>query len=387
MARLLSQVRMAYFPLPEAEARRIRSCLVYPASHFTALDPCAGEGKALVMITDSARGQRCGIELDAYRAEQAGKRLDQAIYGDCFDVDCRVESCSLLYENPPYQQTTEDDEKGQRFEVLFVQRTYRWLRPGGVLILVIPVLQLAVCGNILSRQFKDTEVYRLSDPASVQYKQIVVFAVRRNRRERDRLQDREINVLRLDYGRKANNFEALPILTNRPQRLYCVPEAQPIQLVHRGLPLDEIEDCLPQAPAYRQAKRILFAPESRERGRPLTPLHSGHVSILACAGALDGILGDGQLRHVARWQAVKTVRETSDEDEQGVTTIRQREEFSQCLNLLYTDGRSALLTADPPSEEEQPVTQERATSAVPDEVGPSVGRKFRIEEAEGGERP
>ncbi|HEV2416511.1 MAG TPA: DUF6094 domain-containing protein [Terriglobia bacterium] len=330
MARLLSQVRMAYFPLPEAEARRIRSCLVYPTTHFTALDPCAGEGKALVMITESAHGQRCGIELDAYRAEQAAALLDQVIYGDCFDVDCRVESCSLLYENPPYQQTTEDEEKGQRLEALFLQRTYRWLKPGGILILIIPAAQLAVCGNRLSVQFKDTEVYRLSDPASVQYKQIVVLAVRRNRRERDRLQDREINLLRLDYGRKANNFEALPILTNRPQGLYSVPEAPPIQLVHHGLPLDEVEDCLPQSPAYRQAKRILFAPESRERERPLTPLHSGHVSILACAGALDGILGDGELRHVARWQGVKTILRVEEETDDGVTTIREKEQFSHC---------------------------------------------------------
>ncbi|HEX5481855.1 MAG TPA: DUF6094 domain-containing protein [Terriglobia bacterium] len=381
MARLSAQVRMGWFPLPDAEARRIRQHLVYPASSFTALDPCAGEGKALAAITEGAHGQRCGIELDANRAEQAETRLDQVIYGDCFDVDCRVESCSLLYENPPYQQTAEDEGKGQRLEGLFLERTFRWLKPGGVLILVIPLTQLPVCGNILSTQFKDTEVCRLSEPESVQYQQIAVFGVRRTRRERDRLQDREINALRLDYGRKTRSFEALPALSDQAQHFYAVLEAEPIQLVYRGLPLDEIEDCLPQSPAYRQTRRILFGPESHERGRPLTPLHQGHVSILACAGALDGILGEGELRHVARWQAVKTVRQTADEDEKGVTTIRQREEFSHSLNLLYSDGRIAVLMADPPLEEEQPSNQVLATTAVPVETGPRVGRKFRIEEA------
>jgi len=93
----------------------------------------------------------------------------------------------------------------------------------------------------------------------------VVFAVRRTRRERERLQEREISWWRLEYGRKSRNFDALPVLTNQPQRVYAVHEADPIELVHRGLPLDDIEDLLPQSPAYRQARRILFAPEAREK--------------------------------------------------------------------------------------------------------------------------
>jgi SAM-dependent methyltransferase len=380
---------MAYFPLPEAEARRIRQHLIYPASNFTVLDPCAGEGKALAAITEGTQGQRCGIELDGYRAEEAARRLDQVIYGDCFDVDCRVESCSLLYENPPYDvAASSNDGPGERLEALFLQRTFRWLKPGGVLILVIPVAQLAVCGNLLSVQFKDAEVYGLSEPECVQYKQIVVFAIRRTRRERERLQEREISWWRLEYGRKSRDFDALPALTDQPQHVYPVPEAEPIELVHRGLPLDEIESLLLQSPAYRQARRILFAPEAREKGRPLTPLHQGHVALLATSGLLDGIFGEGDLRHLARWQAVKTILRLEEEDDSGVTTIREKEQFSQCLNLLYADGRTAVLTNDPPSEEadEKAAANKTSGQAVPPETYSTIGRKFRIEEIRGEER-
>jgi SAM-dependent methyltransferase len=369
LARPTSRFRMGYFPLPEAEARRIRQHLVFPASSFTALDPCAGEGKALAVITEGTGGQRCGIELDAYRAEEARQRLDQVIYGDCFDVECKVESFSCALVNPPYDNAPDRDGVGQRLEALFLQHTYRWLKPGGVLILVIPVAQLALCGNLLSVQFKDVQVYRLSEPEGVQYKQVVVFAVRRTRRERERLQEREISGLRLGYGSKSRNFDALPVLTNQPQRIYAVPEANPVELAHRGLPLDEIEDLLPQSPAYRQARRILFAPEARGKGRPLTPLHQGHVAVLATSGLLDGNFGEGKLRHLARWQAVKTVLRLEEEDENGVTTIREKEQFSHALNLLYADGRTSVLTNDPPPEETNEKTAATDTSgeAVPPE--------------------
>jgi protein-L-isoaspartate O-methyltransferase len=150
---------MGYFPLAEAEASRIRQHLIYPSFTFIAVDPCAGEGKALTVIAEGAQGRRCGIELDAHRAEEARQRLDQVIYGDCSDVDCRAESCSLLFENPPYDVAVGNDSASERLEALFLQNTYRWLKPGGVLILVIPVSQIAICGNILSVQFKEAEVY------------------------------------------------------------------------------------------------------------------------------------------------------------------------------------------------------------------------------------
>jgi len=381
MARPSSKVRMGYFPLPEAEARRIRQHVIFPASNFTVLDPCAGEGKALAVITDGGRCQRCGIELDAYRAEEAKQRLDQVIYGDCFDVECKVESFSCAFVNPPYDIAPDGDGAGQRLEALFLQHTYRWLKPGGVLILVIPVAQLALCGNLLSVQFKHVQVYRLSEPESVRYKQVVVFAVRRTRRERERLLEREISGLRLGYGSKSRNFDALPVLTSQPQRIYAVPEATPVELGHRGLPLDDIEDVLPHSPAYRQARRILFAPEARGKGRPLTPLHQGHVALLATAGLLDGKFGEGKLRHLARWQAVKTVLRLEEEDENGVTTIREKEQFSHALNLLYADGRTSVLTNDPPPEE-----MDEKTAAI-DTAGQAVPPpELRLEEVRDEER-
>ena len=114
-------------------------------------------------------------------------------------------------------------------------------------------------------------------------------------------------------------------------------------MTYRGLPLDEVEDLLPQSAAYRQAGRILFAEPVSATGRPLTPLHAGHVGLLACSGLLNGIFGSGDQRHISFWQAVKLVDKTEEEDDHGVVTIREKERFSNELTVVFSTGQVAVL--------------------------------------------
>jgi tRNA1(Val) A37 N6-methylase TrmN6 len=50
---------------------------------------------------------------------------------------------------------------------MFLSHTYRWLKPGGVLVFVIPGDRLAECGQILSSHFRDVRVYLLESPECV----------------------------------------------------------------------------------------------------------------------------------------------------------------------------------------------------------------------------
>ena len=79
------RLRLGYFPLPLAEARRIRACLRYPDSPFSAIDPCIGDGAAFLAITGETCARQYGVELDAYRAEQAAAVVDEMIRGDCLE--------------------------------------------------------------------------------------------------------------------------------------------------------------------------------------------------------------------------------------------------------------------------------------------------------------
>jgi hypothetical protein len=64
------KTKLGFFPLPLAEAERLRNCLTF-AHEFSALDPCVGDGVAFMHLRDGAQGRRYGIEIDAYRAPRA----------------------------------------------------------------------------------------------------------------------------------------------------------------------------------------------------------------------------------------------------------------------------------------------------------------------------
>ena len=340
--RFQGKSRLGFYPLPLSEAQRIRRFLQFPDAPSSAIDPCVGDGVAFEVITNGAEVVRYGIELDAYRAEQARQRITNIVQGNTLEVQCPVECFGLLYLNPPYDWTLGPAES-RRTEQSFLSHTYRWLKPGGVLLFVIPGDQLTECSQILASQFRDVRVYRPEAPECVHYKQVVVIGARRSRREKERLTDSDITRARLYYASLARNPSQIPVLPHEPEVHYDVPVSGPAQLVYRGLPLDEIEDLLPQSAGYRQAGRMRFAEPVSATGRPLTPLHAGHVGLLACSGLLNGIFGSGDQRHIAFWQAVKIVDKTEEEDEQGVITMREKERLSNELTVVYSTGQIAVM--------------------------------------------
>jgi tRNA1(Val) A37 N6-methylase TrmN6 len=100
MARSASRLKLGYYPLVPGESQRIRRFLEFP-TECAVLDPCAGKGAALRQITSETQARRYGIELDSFRAREAGRTLDEVVQGSVFDTHCPVESYSLLYLNPP----------------------------------------------------------------------------------------------------------------------------------------------------------------------------------------------------------------------------------------------------------------------------------------------
>jgi hypothetical protein len=332
------KTKLGFFPLPVAEAKRLRKCLV--DSEFSALDPCVGDGVAFVHLLDGMQARRYGIEIDAYRTEQAKALGIDTLQASTFDVRSPAEAFSVLYLNPPY-----DLESGatnnQRLELVFLEHTYRWLKPGAVLVFIIPQPQLRACARVLGEHFADLSVFRLTERASVQYKQIAVLGARRKRHQHVR------DSVLLDSVRWLEHLAVKPDLEplgETPSVRYEVPPSGPVTLVHTGIPLDEVEDLLLESAAYRQAGRILLPKQQDVRGRPLTPLHGGHVGLLCTAGMLNGVFGEGEERHIAHWRSLKFTDHWEEEELDGTRILHDRERFSHELTLVFANGKTQVLT-------------------------------------------
>lgn len=232
-------------------------------------------------------------------------------------------------------------------ERLFLEHVGRWVRPSGVLVMVIPYDRVYECRGVLTPQFRDKGIYRLTEPEAVAYKQVVVFGIRRTRQERQRLTDQAVQQANRKLNDLTRRYEEIPPLPDVPDRAYAILPSSPARLEYRGLPLDLVEDFLATSPAWRQAQRVTHAPKNEFSGRPLTSLHQGHVALLCTAGMMNGCFGEGDDLHVSCWESVKVIDKTEDEDDSGATVIRERERFSQRLTLLYADGRIALLSEKP----------------------------------------
>lgn len=344
--RLAGRLKLGFYPLPAIEAGRIRAHLHYP-EEFSAVDPCVGDGVAFARLLESTAAHAYGIEIDAYRAEQATQKGIQVIQANTMTVRCTGESISLLYLNPPY-----DFEIGQvgnrRLEFVFLEHTYRWLKPKGVLVFVLPQGQLKACGKLLAEQFLNLRLYRLTEPECVKYRQVLVMGLRRPRHVQ--LQDSAYLEIFNFLCRNSDGGE-IPPLTDLQDSVFDVPSCGPAALCDQGIPLDKVEDILPQSSAYRQASRVLIRDHGTIKGRPLTPLHGGHVSLLATAGMLNGVFGQGEDRHIAHWRSVKFVDHWEENEPNGTIIKHDRERFSHELTLVFADGRTKILTHEKESSD------------------------------------
>jgi hypothetical protein len=296
----------------------------------------------LNQITEGAPVFRYGVELDTERAREASATGILTVHGNLFGATTKAESFSVLYLNPPY-----DEEIGsydnKRMEYLFLHHTFRWLVQGGVLIFVVQHGQLEPCIPLLSAQFGWFQVFRLTDPESERFDQVVLLAV--HKRVPAEAQESNRRALVETIYRNP-----LPELTGTEPR-YAIPETLPAEVIYRGLPLDEIEDLLPHSSAWKKVAGCLLSREEVPIERPITPLHAGHVGLLATAGMLNGVAGSGSDRHIARWQTRKYVTTFTEADE-SYTEIHRQERFSNEVALIYEDGRTLVLTDKKKGEED-----------------------------------
>jgi len=154
---------------------------------------------------------------------------------------------------------------------VFLEHCYRWVSSEGVLVFVVPSPAVGTCARLLASQFDRICAFRLEHPESVRFNQVVVFGRRKKVHVRGEPKGAD-ELLRIAY-----KPHLLPVLNQEVVERYVIPSSSPATITYTGLPLDAIEDALQRSVAMQNARGILVRKHQKMTGRPVTPLHKGHV--------------------------------------------------------------------------------------------------------------
>ena len=368
--RLVADLKMGYYPLPVEHGPNIRARLSFPRKgkeSATALDPCAGTGAALHAITKDSDSLLYGVELDAMRAAASAASGIQTIQGNVMDVRARVERLSLLYLNPPYAHELSGVDRSKRMEQIFLTHTYSWLKPKGIVVMVIPGKAIESVASTLASRFRDIRIYRMDGEDAIKYDQYAIFGIRRDN------YGSEGEAIKQEIAYMNRNRGRLPFLSDEPDAVYEVPSGGEVQLSYIGIPFDDVEDRLIDSGAWKYTAPLLLPKLEIVGGRPLTPLHGGHVAIVATAGMINGVFGEGEEKHIARWRPVKHTSTITEKDG-AATIVRTKERFSHELSLVYVCGSTLVLTENnrneaPPKDDGVSLVDDSIRSIESDEPG------------------
>lgn len=234
--RLAAQAKMGYYPTPEELLPLLCSCLKRGGpGKLRILDPCAGYGAALKVIGEHLDAITYGIELDHERGLTAQRELYECLIGDCLKAQVSRNLASLLFLNPPYDWASGDGElqKSERYERTFLRQSLKWLRPGGVLVYLIPIGRLdRAVARILAGNFERLRVFRFPEPLYERFKQAVILGVKKAKAISDQK--------RLDYLLAVGRGQAIaPFFPHKPDFSYEAPPSVKIRpLIFRASEID-----------------------------------------------------------------------------------------------------------------------------------------------------
>lgn len=291
MTRLANIEKAGYFPLPPSVTDLIVSHVTAPHGGRM-LDPCAGEGTALVTLAQQLGLEPFGVELHDERAETARQKMTDAgskpqslLHDSYLNLVTSRGGYNLLYLNPPYDH----DEADGRLEHQWLVRCRPWLQAGGVLAWVVPQHMLrfrAAMQHILS-WYERVQVYRFPDESYDQFRQIVLFGVLRRKSV---VADGEMVA---QWALLAQGKEALPPLPLLVEPSYVLPP-----LAVKGEAFKFRAQFIEPAEALAEAREMgasrkgawqehLDATRAGAELWPLMPLKIGHMHSIIAAGHLN----------------------------------------------------------------------------------------------------
>ncbi|RJQ07869.1 MAG: class I SAM-dependent methyltransferase [Dehalococcoidia bacterium] len=302
MPRLESLAVGGYFPTPPEVVAHI-GAMIRPATHggrvaVRLIDPCAGTGAALQQLAATIGGETYGIELEADRYEEAAGVLDHALPGNALTARIGEAGFSCLFLNPPYDV----DLDARRLEHTFLTAMTKALRPGGLLIYIVPQRRLATSARYIAGHYRDLDCWRFPDGLHKRFEQVVLFGTMREAPVSDAAARATVE------SWASGPLPELPVAgtMKQPRALPVLPAGDVLFTSFNFDPSEAAAEARRSGVwTHASLTERLWPPEQR-KVRPLMPLRRGHLAVMVAAGFLDSVvLHSGQQRLLVKGRTYK----------------------------------------------------------------------------------
>jgi predicted RNA methylase len=334
----MSQVKGGYYAAaPEAVAAVLERLRPPDCGECLILDPCAGEGKALLQLAYGLQAVPYGIELSEDRAAVVKDSLPEGhalAPADFLRCGISYRSFSFIWCNPPYDFGT--GEEG-RVENQFLEKAAHLLADHGVLALVCPEDVASSFHTVDFFQERFNDVSAMPFPQRVRkYNETIVLGQKR----------KQPNAEECD-GYRGYRWDWLDTWMNL-RTVYKLPAGERPKQFRKVEPTDaELSRLVAQSPL----RFHIQPPADKLNYRPRPPMSPGigHRAMLLASGHIDGLIcPPDEAPHVIRGTATKDKYVAScdeNEDENGNVTTRTviSERPRLVIRVLDSEGNISTL--------------------------------------------
>lgn len=291
--RLAGIAKGGFYPLPLEMTKYIASSVVTNdgGELKRILDPCAGNGAALIDLAKKLEFRPYACELHNERASETIRGISEiegcdasnAIQDSYLNIRTERRSFHALYLNPPYDY----DKESGREEYTWLKKLNALLGDGGLLIWIIPEKVIADRNvrRFLASWYYDMAAYRFVGESYDTFKQIVVYGRKRATQVKaiSRIQTNIKQLSELHANLPEHPFFGTPLYDLSDVRistkfffygLHPTPEAIKVELNSHGV---QVRDDFIHA--MKPAVKVLLD--------PLTTMKVGHIASTISAGHIN----------------------------------------------------------------------------------------------------
>ena len=328
MSHIGNKLRAGYFKTPLAQGELLKELIKFKTD-TSVIDTTCGEGEILnylIQGNEDIHIASYGVELDKARAAKAKEVLEVCIQAPIESCVISNDIFGMVYLNPPYDNTMAGigDDKTDRKEYTELLRGTRYVRPGGVLVYVIPSYRFAdsKIARHLATQFEHVAIARFTDGDYEDYRQCIFIGYKKKTKKKlfsEKLYDFLLQMADEEFV----STRVAPIDKIIGKREWVVPQTPTkIPTFYTRLESKEVFiEAIKSNKGFEAFKERTKPKIFKIEGQPIINISQGQMALLLASGMVNGVIGEGDTLHALQGLEIVTTEHEKEETETGVIHI------------------------------------------------------------------